>query len=113
MVPIPKINGSVTEKEYRGINVLPFHEKYIEKILKDQLTDFLSTHNILMENQSGFRAKHSCESAMNLVIANWKQQLDEGKVIIAVFLDFKRAFETLDRDILLQKLWKYGIRGKE
>lgn len=62
--------------------------------------------------QSGFRKKHSCETAVNYVINRWKT-IDKKHKIIAVFLDFKRAFETVDRGILISKLSKYGIQGKE
>lgn len=64
-----------------------------------------------MERQSGFRAKHSCETALNLIIDEWKTSIAKNKVVIAVFLDFKRTFETIDRNILLTKLYYMGIRG--
>lgn len=43
----------------------------------------------------------------------WKEELENSNIVVAVFLDFKRAFETIDRKILLAKLFKYGIRGNE
>lgn len=64
----------------------------------------------LSAKQSGFRTEHSCGSALNLVISNWKDEIQHNKVIVAVFLDLKRAFETVDR-ILVKKLKAIGIRG--
>ena len=61
--------------------------------------------------QSGFRRKFSCEMAVNYVVSPWKNA--KNSKILAIFLAFKRAFETIDRDILLQKLLKYGIENEE
>lgn len=60
-----------------------------------------------MERKSGYRPNHSCETTLNLIIDEWKVSLSKNKVVI----DFKRAFETIDRDILLKKLYYVGIRG--
>lgn len=50
------------------------------------------------------------ESALQTVLMNWKSALSERKIIAVVFLDFRRAFETIDRTLLLEKLRKYGIQ---
>lgn len=81
--------------------------------MKNQLERYLSENEVIIERQSGFREKHSCETAINLVIANWKSSAIKGKIVLAVFVDLKRAFETIDRDRLTKKLWNIGIRGKE
>lgn len=59
-----------------------------------QLEKYIDENIFLMEEQSGCRQKHSCESALNLVIADWKEKLHDKKEIVAMFLDLKRAFET-------------------
>lgn len=64
--------------------------------------NFIVSSDILMENQSCFRPDHSCETSLNWLIMNFKEQRHEGNIIIAVFLDFQRAFETVDREILLE-----------
>jgi hypothetical protein len=74
---------------------------------------YIEDNDILYEGQSGFRKQHSCETALNLIAAGWKERLDDNNTILAVYLDLKRAFETIDHDILLKKLHKYGIRGIE
>lgn len=112
VVPIPKISGTTKGEEYRPINMLAIYEKVLEVVVKNQLLDYLNNQKILIEEQSGFRQKHSCESALNLLLYKWKRMLEEKKTIVVLFLDLKRAFETISRPILLKTLRKYGIAGK-
>lgn len=113
VTPIEKVRGTINPEEFRPINSLPTYEKVIEIIVKKQLDNYINENNILMRNQSGFRKLHSCESALNLVIEQWKQELDKNHVILCLFLDLKRAFETIDRMILIKKLEKIGIKNNE
>jgi hypothetical protein len=99
------VNNTTNPEELRPINMLPIPEKVLEVLVKDQLLIFLDENDILVENQSGFRKNHSCESALNFVLAEWKEEIENGKIILSVFLDFKRAFETISRKTLLKKIW--------
>lgn len=109
ITPIQKVAKTKLCSEFRPINELESPEKLMEMIVKEQLMDFVNKNNILIKEQSGFREKHSCESALNLVVHDWSQSIEDGDVIISVFLDLKRAFETIDRKLLLKKLECYGI----
>jgi DNA-directed RNA polymerase subunit F len=111
VVPVPKIKGSIKAQEMRPINMAPVLSKILQSVVKRQLEVYLKNNEILSKYQSAFREKHSCETALNLVINKWKEKLEEKKVIIAVFLDLKRAFETVVVDILLKILHRYGVRG--
>lgn len=113
IIPIEKVKMTIKCEEIRPINMLPVYEKVLEKFVADQLQSYVESNKILMEEQSGFRQGHSCETALNGILYEWKKEIDSGNSIIAVFLDFKRAFETLDISILLEKLQIYGIEGKE
>jgi hypothetical protein len=99
--------------DLRPVNTLPVQEKILEEIVKYQLEEFLENCNIIVNNQSGFRKKHSCESVINDVLYDWKSSLENKLVTIAVFLDLKRAFETVNRQLLFRKMMMYGIQGKE
>lgn len=110
IVPIQKKSGSIMINDHRPIHTLPCCERLIESLVHSQLNDYINKHNILTSNQSGYRSNHSCETAINDVIDEWKCAQNESKVIIAVFLDFQRAFETIDPTILTRKLAKYGVQ---
>ena len=113
IVPIPKVLGTRKAEEYRPINMLPVVEKNLEEIVIRQIKTFITKNDILAVEQSGFREKHSTETAVQLVVSNWMEAIDIQDMIIgAVFLDFKRAFETIDRNLLLNKLGKLGLGNK-
>lgn len=76
-----------------------------------QVTEYFESNNLFVDRQSGFRQRHSCESALQLAVTEWRQDLDLNKIVVAVFLDLRRAFETIDRTILINKLQYYGIQG--
>ena len=111
IIPIPKIEKPKKASEYRPINILPIYEKVLELVVKEQIEMYLQKNDIITEHQSGFRKNHSCETAIQTVIDDWKMIISEGDIVGVIFLDLKRAFETVDRDRLLNKLYQYGIRG--
>lgn len=113
IVPIPKIAGTTKAEEFRPINTLPADEKIMEMVVKNQLMSYIENNKLLNDAQSGFRENHSCETALNLAVADWKEEINDGKVVVVVFLDLKRAFETIDRDILMEKIESMGIEGVE
>lgn len=104
VVVVEKIAGACKPVEFRPINMMSTFEKIIESVVKVQLLAHLAANDILITEQSGYRPAHSCETALNYVIADWKCEIDNKKVILALFVDFKRAFETIDRDVLLKKI---------
>lgn len=109
VIPIEKRNNTIRCEEFRPINLVPPYEKLLELCVNEQILEYIETNNILSEFQAGFRAKNSCESALQSVLFNWKEALDDGKMIGVVFLDFKRAFETINRHLLLLKMERYGF----
>lgn len=111
VIPIPKVPKSTRPEDHRPINILPLYEKVLETIVKEQLLAFVDRTKVLLEEQSGFRKHHSCESALNLLLLKWKQAIEEGKIVLSVFVDLKRAFETIDRTKLKAVLRRYGVRG--
>jgi hypothetical protein len=108
VIPIPKVSNT---KKCMSINMLSNLEKILEIEVKEQLVQYLDVKNLVIAQQSGFRASHSCETALNLVLSSWKDSVQNNKVIVAVFLDLQRAFETIDCKVLLRKMERYGIKN--
>lgn len=89
------IEQYVKINEFRPINMLPCFEKLIEKVVFEQLNEFVEKNYIIDGYQSGFRRQHSCETAINKVLYDCNEAMEKSEIIIAVFLDFQRAFETM------------------
>ncbi len=92
---------------YRPISILPTLSKLIEKWVQKHIMDYLNNFNLLHQTQSGFRAGHSTESALILMIDNFLRAINQGKLVGCILVDFRKAFDLVDHTILLQKLKLY------
>lgn len=97
IVPIQKVKKSVKCEEFRPINMLSSLSKIMEQVVCTQIRDYIEGNNLLTQYQSGFREGHSCETAIQGLIHHWKKSIDEGLITCLVFLDLKRAFETINK----------------
>ena len=77
----------------------------------NRLLNFINRHKIFNQNQIGFRNNHSTFMALIILVENLVDALDNGNCAVGIFLDFQKAFDTVDHGILLDKLYCYGIRG--
>lgn len=106
ITPVPKIKNSAKSEEMRPINRAPTLDKILEALVDDD-----ETNSIITQYQSAFCEKHSCETTLNCVINMWKQKRAQRRKIIVLFMDLQKAFETVNRAILIQKLENYGLEG--
>jgi hypothetical protein len=111
ITPIYKAGDPKQVQNYRPISVLPAFSKIVERLIHDRIYNFLQEHNVISDCQYGFRKKYSTEMALAVTIDNITKSLDSKKHVIGLFLDLKKAFDTVDFNILLKKLNYYGIRG--
>ena len=94
---------------YRPISILPVTKKIFEKVVHQQVVDFLDLSNILSSSQSGFRNAHSTDTAVICVSDYILDELSKGKYVGAVLVDLKKAFHTVDHEVLLKKFC-HGFR---
>jgi retron-type reverse transcriptase len=85
--------------------------KVVEIIFFTRLSAFIKHHKIIYDIQFGFREAHATHMAITKLLEQVIENLDEGDYAAAIFLDFSKAFDTVNHDILLTKLDNYGIRG--
>lgn len=104
VTPVFKTGDCDLGSNYRPISILPVLSKVLEKVVASQVIEHLETNQLLHPQQFGFRPKHSTETANIFFIESIKQSLDSGNVVGAVFLDLKKAFDTVNHNILLSKL---------
>ena len=103
VIPLPKGNHSKEPEDFRPISILPILAKPLEKHVQKHLLQFMEKNNLFYKFQSGFRENHSCYTAINALTNTWLESIETQKLTGAVFLDFKKAFDLVNHDILLKK----------
>ena len=96
---------------YCRISLLSDVEKILEKLTYKRVYNFLTENNIIYDLQFGFRQNFCASHVLINLTKNVRQALDEGYIGCGIFMDFQKAFDTVDNEILLSKLDYYGIRG--
>jgi hypothetical protein len=96
---------------YRPVSNLPFISKLLEKVIASRLTNYLNANNMFPSHQSAYRKSHSTETALLRLLSDLTAAVESGKLALLALLDMSAAFDTVDHNILQQRLDRtYGIR---
>ena len=113
VTPLFKSGTLSDPSNYRPISILPVLSKIIERHMYDSLYALLVEKNLIYSRQSGFRKHHSTETALINIIDELLFNLDRNKVSGMVLVDYAKAFDMVDHELLLKKLEVYGITNQE
>ena len=111
IIPIYKAGERNKFTNYRPISLLPIFSKILEKIVYLYLSSYLDEHEILQNSQFGFRKKHSTYMPMVLIVDEITRALEKNEKVLGLYLDLRKAFDTVNINILLDKLNGIGVRG--
>ena len=111
VTPIDKGGETFDPTNYRPISTLSSFSQIFEKLVYKQLINYIEKYSILTECQFGFRKGYSTQQAIAEITENFKKAIDSNIYTCGVFLDFAKAFDTVNHEILLKKLEAYGFRG--
>jgi hypothetical protein len=112
VTPIFKKGDKQDSNNYRPISVISIFSKIFELIIKDRLTKHLIENNLIGSKQYGFMKKRSITSAASNLVDNIVHSLNKKKKTAALFIDIKKAFDSMDFNCLTQTLFSYGVKKK-
>ena len=111
VVPVFKSGQRDIISNYRPISVLPCFSKLFEKLVFNRIYSFLDVNSILYKYQFGFLPGKNTSHAILSLVDHIIHSFENKSLTCGIFLDLSKAFDTLDHNILLKKLYNYGIRG--
>ena len=111
VIPVYRCDDENDPGNYRPISLLSNFNRIFEKVMFKRLKTFFDKNNVLFKAQYGFRDKHSTQHAILDIVNTIQNNMDKRLVTCGIFIDLKKAFDTVDHTVLLNKLYHYGIRG--
>ena len=109
VIHLYKSEDSSNPSNYRPISIVSVLAKTLEKYINKHLLLHLEKYNLLHPSQSGFRKKHSCQTALTSLVEQWLSNINNDEFNGVIFVDFKKVFDVIDHNLLLRKLALYGM----
>ena len=113
VTPIYKNGDRADKSNYRPISVLPVISRLFEKLVTNQVYQHMEDNGLFSSGQSAYLRLHSTVTHLLKNTDDWYNGLDLGRLVGLVFIDLKKAFDTVDHEILCQKLVHYGVQQRE
>ena len=111
VTPVHKFGPKENINNYRPISVLSSLSKILERCVSTHLLDHLCRDNLLSECQYGSRPYHSCKTLLLSLTDKWLESMDNGNLTGLLLIDFRKAFDLINHEILIKKLALYGVEG--
>jgi ribonuclease P/MRP protein subunit RPP40 len=111
VTPIFKKGASSNPSNYRPISLTNIFCKLMERVVANEMLNYLRTHELISANQHGFLSRHSTGTNLLETLNDWTITLDNKSTHVAAYIDFAKAFDTVSRPKLLHKLIAYGLSG--
>ncbi len=111
IIPVYKKGPKIHVSNYRPISLLSIFNKILERIMYKRIINFLEKNQTIFHGQYGFWSNNSTSHALLLITNKIQLAIEDGMFAYGIFLDLKKAFDTVNHNILLKKLEHYGIRG--
>jgi len=111
LIPIFKSGDNKKIGNYRPVSLLTTVSKVFERVFFTRLSQFLISQKVLYDLQFGFREGHATHMAVIKLLDTIISSLENGNLALGLFLDFSKAFDTVNHNIIIQKLNHYGVRG--
>ena len=111
VIPTFKKGNKLLCENDRPISLLSAFSKIFEEVIYTRMYDYLMKNNLIYKRQFGFRNNHSTNHALISLSENIKSNLDSGQFSAEIFIDLQKAFDTVNHEILCEKLLHYGFRG--
>ena len=109
VVPLYKKDDRLNPKNYRPVTIVPILSKVLERIIFNQMTEYLSSNRLIHPNHHAFRAGFNTTTAMIQMYDGWVQAVESEQIAGVVMLDMSAAFDLVDHELLLHKLCEYGF----
>ena len=112
IVPIFKKGDRTKAANYRPVSLTSNMIKTFERVMRNRIVTFFEENNVFPESQHGFRKNRSCLTQLIEHVDTILKQLRDGNEVDVIYIDYAKAFDKVDINILLSKLERYGLRGK-